>query len=122
MLCHVIRKTCQKISDRSQLLVRVAGDGFSVGLLDTPDQRPRCFRPLLADLDQHAAPVLWIGLPRDESGPFGYTDVSDIPASLKEMTEAGAEIVQDARDVGNGLLIAQVKDSGGNILGLGQRP
>ena len=43
-------------------------------------------------------------------------DVEDIKAALKEMTNAGGVIVQDARDVGGGLLIAQVKDANGNVV------
>jgi predicted enzyme related to lactoylglutathione lyase len=66
---------------------------------------------------------LEVGLdPNSTAGPIGYTDVADIQASLLEMTEAGAEMVQDIRDVGNGLLIAQVKDTDGNVLGLRQQP
>jgi predicted enzyme related to lactoylglutathione lyase len=45
----------------------------------------------------------------------------DIKASLKEMTNVGAEIVQDIKDVANGLLIAQVKDTNGNVVGLRQQ-
>lgn len=56
------------------------------------------------------------------AGPIAYTDVDDIKASLKEMTDAGAEIVQDARDVAKGLLVAQVKDANGNIVGFRQQP
>ena len=41
--------------------------------------------------------------------------------SLKEMTNVGAEIVQDIKDVANGLLIAQVKDINGNVVGLRQQ-
>lgn len=64
---------------------------------------------------------LEIGLdPNSEIGPVGYTDVTDIRASLEEMTAVGAEIVQEVRDVGNGLLIVQVRDSGGNVVGLRQ--
>ena len=36
--------------------------------------------------------------------------------------EVGAGIVQDIEDVGNGLLIAQVKDTDGNVVGLRQQP
>jgi predicted enzyme related to lactoylglutathione lyase len=36
------------------------------------------------------------------------------------MTEVGAEIVQDVKDVGGGMLIAQVKDADGNVVGLRQ--
>ncbi len=66
---------------------------------------------------------LEVGLdPNTTVGPISYTDVANIQASLKEMTEAGAEIVQDIKDVGNGLLIAQVKDADGNVVGLRQQP
>jgi predicted enzyme related to lactoylglutathione lyase len=65
---------------------------------------------------------LEVGLdPNSNVGPIGYTDVEDIQASLKEMTGVGAEVVQDIKDVGNGLLIAQVKDTDGNVVGLRQQ-
>ena len=66
---------------------------------------------------------LEVGLdPNSKVGPISYTDVVDIKASLKEMTDVGgAEIVQDIKDVTNGLLIAQVKDTNGNIVGLRQQ-
>ena len=66
---------------------------------------------------------LEVGLdPNSTVGPIGYTDVADIQARLKELTEAGAAIVQDIKDVGNGLLIAQVIDTDGNVVGLRQQP
>ncbi len=65
---------------------------------------------------------LEVGLdPNSKVGPIAYTDVADIRASLKEMTDVGAEIVQDIRDVAKGLLIAQVKDINGNVVGLRQQ-
>ncbi|NOK57621.1 MAG: glyoxalase [Chloroflexi bacterium AL-W] len=65
---------------------------------------------------------LEIGLdPNSEVGPITYTDVEDIKVSLKEMTDVGAEIVQDVNQVAEGLLIAQVKDTNGNVIGLRQR-
>ena len=65
---------------------------------------------------------LEVGLdPNSAVGPIAYTDVEDIKASLKEMTDVGAEIVQDVNDVGNGLQIAQVKDTNGNVVGLRQQ-
>jgi predicted enzyme related to lactoylglutathione lyase len=65
---------------------------------------------------------LEVGLdPNSTIGPISYTDVTDIRASLKELTEAGAEILQDIKDVGNGLLIAQVKDTDGNVVGQRQQ-
>jgi predicted enzyme related to lactoylglutathione lyase len=64
-----------------------------------------------------------IGLdPNSTIGPIAYTDVEDIRASLKEMSDAGAEIVQDVRDVAQGLLVAQVKDASGNVVGFRQQP
>jgi len=65
---------------------------------------------------------LEVGLdPNSKAGPIGYTDVTDIRAGLMEMTDTGAEILQDIKDVGNGLLIAQVKDADGNVVGLRQQ-
>ncbi len=64
-----------------------------------------------------------IGLdPHAKAGPVAYTDVENIKASLKEMTDAGAEVVQDIKNVAKGLLTAQVKDANGNILGFRQQP
>ena len=60
-----------------------------------------------------------IGLdPHSKAGPIAYTDVEDIRSSLQAMIEAGGEIVQDVKEVGGGLLIAQVKDADGNVVGL----
>lgn len=65
---------------------------------------------------------LEVGLdPNSKVGPIGYSDVADIQASFREMTDVGAEIVQDIKDVGDGLLIAQVKDTDGNVVGLRQQ-
>lgn len=65
---------------------------------------------------------LEVGLdPNSKVGPLAYTDVEDINASLEEMTRVGAEVLQDVRNVGNGLLIAQVKDANGNVVGLRQQ-
>ncbi len=65
---------------------------------------------------------LEVGLdPNAKVGPIAYTDVADIKASLKQMTDAGAEIVQDIKNVARGLLVAQVKDTNGNVVGLRQQ-
>ncbi len=65
---------------------------------------------------------LEVGLdPNSKVGPISYTEVLDIKANLEKMTYAGAEIVKDITDVGNGLLIAQVKDADGNVVGLRQQ-
>jgi len=64
-----------------------------------------------------------VGLdPNSAVGPIAYTDVEDIKQSLQLMTEAGVEITQDVKDVGGGLLIAQIKDADGNVVGFRQQP
>jgi predicted enzyme related to lactoylglutathione lyase len=64
-----------------------------------------------------------VGLdPNSKLGPIAYTDVKDIKSSLQAMIEVGAEVVQDVKEVGDGLLILQVKDADGNIFGLRQQP
>jgi predicted enzyme related to lactoylglutathione lyase len=52
------------------------------------------------------------------SGPIAYWAVKDIKASLRQLLDAGAELVQDVRTVGPGRQIAQVKDAGGSTVGL----
>ncbi len=51
-------------------------------------------------------------------GPVGYWHVDDIKASLKALLDAGAEALQEVRDVGGGKLIASAKDADGNVIGL----
>lgn len=55
-------------------------------------------------------------------GPLAYWATDDIKASLQRLIAAGGETVQDVKDVGGGLLIAQVRDANGNIVGLRQQP
>jgi predicted enzyme related to lactoylglutathione lyase len=63
-----------------------------------------------------------VGLdPNSKIGPIAYTDVQDIKSSLQAMVKVGAEVVQDVKEVGGGLLIAQVKDIDGNVVGLRQQ-
>ena len=52
------------------------------------------------------------------SAPIGYVDTADIRSSLKALVEAGAEVVQDVKQVGGGLLVARLRDADGNFLGL----
>ncbi|MGW1208722.1 VOC family protein [Streptomyces sp. NPDC002499] len=56
------------------------------------------------------------------TGPVPYWHVSDIRGRLAALVEAGAEVLQDAQDVGNGRLIAFLKDADGNLVGLLQDP
>lgn len=63
-----------------------------------------------------------VGLdPNSELGPIAYTDSDDIKSSVQELLNSGAEIVEDAQDVGGGLLIAKLKDADGNVIGLRQQ-
>jgi len=64
-----------------------------------------------------------VGLdPNASVGPIVYMDVEDVKATLAVMAEAGAEVVKEPTDVGGGLLVAQVKDTGGNVVGFRQSP
>ncbi|MET7684633.1 VOC family protein [Streptomyces sp. NPDC005423] len=56
------------------------------------------------------------------TGPVPYWTVTDLRGRLAALLDAGAELVQDAKDVGGGKLIAYVKDADGNFIGLGQDP
>lgn len=56
------------------------------------------------------------------TGPVPYWHVTDIRGRLSALLEAGAELLHDVRDVGNGRLIASVKDADGNLVGLLQDP
>ncbi|MEP6985881.1 MAG: VOC family protein [Chloroflexota bacterium] len=53
-------------------------------------------------------------------GMTPYYQVDDIKQSLQAVLAAGATSVQDVTDVGGGKLIAVVKDTDGNIIGLTQ--
>ncbi len=57
-----------------------------------------------------------------QAGATAYYHVSDIKGSLQKLLDAGAESVEELRDVGGGRLIAAVKDANGNIIGLLQDP
>jgi predicted enzyme related to lactoylglutathione lyase len=53
-----------------------------------------------------------------QAGPVAYWHVDDVPKSLAELVEAGAEVVQEPTDVGGGMKIAVAKDADGNLIGL----
>jgi predicted enzyme related to lactoylglutathione lyase len=55
-------------------------------------------------------------------GPVGYYQVDDVATSLKALVDAGAETVQEPKDVGGGTLTAIVRDADGNITGIVQKP
>ncbi|GAA3244488.1 VOC family protein [Streptomyces sp. NPDC057386] len=52
------------------------------------------------------------------TGPVPYWHVTDIRTRLSALLDAGAELLQDVREVGGGRLIASVKDADGNLVGL----
>jgi predicted enzyme related to lactoylglutathione lyase len=58
------------------------------------------------------------GYSQGMTGPVGYWHVDDIKRSVKALLEAGAEAQQEVKDVGEGKLIASVKDADGNVIGL----
>jgi len=53
-----------------------------------------------------------------QHGMTPYYQVDDIKQSLQALLDAGATTVQEIKDVGAGKLIAVVKDTDGNIIGL----
>ncbi len=65
---------------------------------------------------------LEVGLDPNGQAVIGYIDVDDIKNDLQILVDAGATLYQEPKDVGGGLLIAQVKDTDGNVLGLRQLP
>ena len=54
------------------------------------------------------------------AGPVCYWQVDDLRASLQALLDAGAQPLQDVRNVGGGRQIASVKDAEGNEIGLAQ--
>ncbi|MEJ7652748.1 MAG: glyoxalase [Chloroflexia bacterium] len=65
---------------------------------------------------------LEVGLDPHGQSVIGYIEVTDIKSSLQTLVDAGAVIQQDIKDVGGGMLIAQIKDANDNTLGLRQLP
>jgi len=55
-----------------------------------------------------------------EGGVTAFYHVDDIKNSLQILVDAGAEIIQNVKNVGGGRLIASAKDKDGNIIGLVQ--
>ncbi len=65
---------------------------------------------------------LEVGLDPNGQEIVSYIEVADIKSYLQTLVDAGATIHQDIKNVGGGMLIAQVKDANGNVLGLRQSP
>ena len=62
------------------------------------------------------------GFSQGMTGPVSYYHVSDIEKTLQSLQEAGAQVMQEVKNVGGGKLIALVKDTDDNIIGLIQLP
>jgi predicted enzyme related to lactoylglutathione lyase len=94
-------------------------------------EKAKLFFTRFLDTEPYVASAYYVGYkvgemevgldPNSKTGPIAYIDVEDIKSSLQAMTQASATIVQDIRDVGGGLMIAQVKDASGNVVGLRQQ-
>lgn len=54
------------------------------------------------------------------AGMTAFYHVDDIKSSLQILLDAGAQIIQDIKNVGGERLIASAKDKDGNIIGLVQ--
>ncbi len=55
-----------------------------------------------------------------EAGMTAFYHVDDIKNSLQILLDAGAQIIQEIKNVGGGRLIASAKDKDGNLIGLVQ--
>ena len=55
-----------------------------------------------------------------EGGVAAFFHVDDIKDNLQILVDAGAQIIQEIKNVGGGRLIASAKDKDGNIIGLVQ--
>ena len=62
------------------------------------------------------------GHTRGMNGPVSYWHVADVRQTIGELVDAGAQLLDEARDVGGGKLIASVKDADGNTIGLIEMP
>lgn len=62
------------------------------------------------------------GFNQGMAGPVSYYQVSDIRETLQALQEEGARIIQDAKDVGGGKLIASLIDTEDNVIGFIQLP
>ncbi len=58
------------------------------------------------------------GGPQGMTSPVAHWHVTDIEATLAEVTAAGATVKDAPRDVGGGRLVASFTDPDGNVLGL----
>jgi predicted enzyme related to lactoylglutathione lyase len=92
------------------------------------NQAKTLFRKLL-DVEPYADQSYYVGfkvgdqdiglVPNNpETGMTAFYHIDDIKHSLQILIDAGAEIIQDIKNVGGGRLIASAKDKDSNIIGL----
>jgi len=94
-------------------------------------EKAKAFYGMFLDAEPYVASPYYVGYrignlevgldPNSKVGPIAYIDVKDIKSSLQAMIMVGAEVLQDAKEVAAGLLIAKVKDANGNVVGLRQQ-
>lgn len=51
-------------------------------------------------------------------GARAYWGVDDVEAAFEELLDAGAEPVERPKDVGQGKMVASVRDANGNLIGI----
>src|SRR6204780_2063288 len=74
------------------------------------------------EVDGHEIGLIPNGHDQGMTGPEPYYDVEDINASLAALQGAGAVVMQEPTDVAAGLLVAKVRDTEGNLIGVKQPP
>jgi predicted enzyme related to lactoylglutathione lyase len=74
------------------------------------------------EVDGHEIGLIPNGHDQGMSGPEPYYDVEDINATLAALQAAGAVVEQEPTDVAAGLLVAKVRDTDGNLIGVKQPP
>lgn len=55
-------------------------------------------------------------------GPVTYWGVADAAAAVRTLLEAGASPKDEPSDVGDGIIVASVRDPSGNVVGVIQNP
>jgi predicted enzyme related to lactoylglutathione lyase len=74
------------------------------------------------EVDGHEIGLIPNGHDQGMIGPEPYYDVEDIHASIAALSAAGAEVLQEPTDVAAGLLVAKLRDTDGNLIGVKQPP
>ena len=73
-------------------------------------------------VDGHEIGLVPNGHDQGMSGPEPYYDVEDIVATIAQLETVGSVVIQPPTDVAAGLLVAKLRDTEGNLIGLKQLP